>query len=644
MRVSAKSRSRVEEAVGGTQAAGRPRWSTRLDRWRIEQLRRAQSWGLGAPWWRWLGAAASLGLVPLLSRDDTVLQYADLALIYGIAVCGLDVQQGFAGVVNLGPGAAVGVGAYTVAVVSHHLHWPMPLPFAALLAVLLPVAVIFGGAAVTLSRFHFTMLSFYSALLVPVVAGHGGWLTGGDTGLSDVEPLQFGGWRPQGVALYLVLAVVLVVAFVLFTHLAHGRWGRAWVALADDELGAQAAGIAPRPTIFGAVVVGTLFALVAGGLFVSAWPGNCLPGVPCVIGPNYFGFSLSVLLFAAVVIGGAGSRLGPLAAAVLLVALSWFFDTHDTVPGNWQEVIYGGLLVVAVVALPRGLASVGRLLEIASPPSPPQPVVTPVLPPRARGGAAVTVRGLRVRFGGVVALDGVDLEVPRGEVHALIGPNGSGKTTVINCIAGVVRPLEGEVWLDDERLAPVPPHRAYVRARRGIHRTFQTPRVQARLGVVENVMQGVFRLPPAGKRHRRRPADGRRWAGAAEAQRRRRAVVFVGAVGLGHRIGDRAAVLPHGERRLLEVARALVGEPVAVLLDEPAAGLGPEERRALAAVLRACRDWGCAVLLVEHDLDLVLDVADRVTVLDHGRVVCRGTPATVRADPAVAEVFMGPLS
>jgi branched-chain amino acid transport system permease protein len=508
--------------------------------------------------------------------------------------------------------------------------------------VLFPVATIFGGAAVVMSRFHFTMLSLYSALLVPVVADHGGFLTGGDTGLSDVEPLELGGWRPQGVALYFVLAAVLVLAYLIFVRLVDSRWGRAWVALADDELAAQAVGIAPRPTKFGVVLVGTLFALVGGGLFVSAWPGNCLSGVPCVIGPNYFGFGLSVLLFAAVVLGGAGSRIGPLAGTALLVALSWYFDTHDHIPGNWQEVIYGALLVAVVVALPRGLASFGRLFEIPVPAAAPAVPEAPSLPPRRRPTLGLEVSGLSVRFGGVVALDGVDLDLRPGEIHALIGPNGSGKTTVVNSISGVVRPQAGTIRLGGRELPPVPLHRCYERARLGISRTFQTPRVQGSLDVRANVMQGLFRLSGGGILGTRRWLPWRR-ARDLERERRRRATALLKAVGLGHRLDVPAGVLSHGERRLLEVARALVSEPAVVLLDEPAAGLSPEERRTLVAVLRACRNWGCAIVLVEHDLDLVLDVADRVSVLDQGRVICSGSPDVVRADPAVAVAFMGPV-
>jgi ABC-type branched-subunit amino acid transport system ATPase component len=234
-----------------------------------------------------------------------------------------------------------------------------------------------------------------------------------------------------------------------------------------------------------------------------------------------------------------------------------------------------------------------------------------------------------VAFEGVVVLDGVDLAVEPGQVHAIVGPNGSGKTTLLNCITGTVRPARGEVVIDG-RPSPAPPvHRAHRRARLGLGRTFQTPRVQAQLTVLDNVMQGLF-------------MEARRLRGRSEGDLRDRCEAMLAAVGLESTAGLPAARLSHAERRLLEVARALVGEPGAVLLDEPAAGLDALALERLRELLGACRGWGVATVLVEHDLDLVQQVADQVTVLDQGRVVARGAPQAVRSDPAVARAFMGP--
>lgn len=608
---------------------------------RIRLLRRAVQWHLGDRWVRCAVAVTALAILPGLIGTDDFLKYGDLFLIYSLMVMGLNLAQGYTGIVNLGPSATFGVGAYAAATISHHWHWGMPLPFLGPLVVAFFCANLFGGAALVLSKFHFTMLSFYSALLIPILAQYGGFFTGGNTGFADLEPLELAGFHPTGWVLYEVLLGFFLIGYAVMVRIMNGRLGRAYLALKNDELAASSVGIAPRETKFGVLMIGAIYGVLAGALFVHAWPGVCgdFDGATCVIGPSFFGFDLSVLLFAAVVIGGAGSRVGPLAGCALLVTVSWYFQNHDTVNGNVQTMIYGALLIVTVVALPRGLATVGSLFRLPRTALPPRPYELPRLPERRRENAGLELRGLRVSFGGVVALDGVDFDVHPGEIHALIGPNGSGKTTLLNCASGVIRPRYGQVVFAGRTL-PAVENRAYRRARMGLARTFQTPRVQPELSVLDNVMQGLFHqarggllgwIPYPGSRARR------------EGPLRARASLFLRAVGLEHRADVDAAALAHGERRLVEVARALVGEPAVVLLDEPAAGLDGAEARHLVAVLRACREWGCAVVLIEHDLSLVLGVADRVTVMDRGRVIARGTPTEVRADPAVAEAFMGPI-
>uniref|UniRef100_A0A7V4G7K8 ABC transporter ATP-binding protein n=1 Tax=Desulfobacca acetoxidans TaxID=60893 RepID=A0A7V4G7K8_9BACT len=248
------------------------------------------------------------------------------------------------------------------------------------------------------------------------------------------------------------------------------------------------------------------------------------------------------------------------------------------------------------------------------------------------------IRGLTKYFGGLPALLEVGLTAAAGEVTALIGPNGAGKTTLLNCLSGLLRPDQGEIYFAGENLAGLPPHRI---AARGLGRTFQNLRLFPRLSVLDNVLCGLTLkagksfwqalLRPPGLRH-------------LERRLKLTALETLDLIGLADKAQLPAAVLPYGDKKRLEIARALVSDPALILLDEPVAGLNPEETAAVAQLIRQLRARGKTMLLVEHDMDLVMGVADRVVVLDGGRKIAAGTPGEVRTNPLVLEAYLGRLS
>ncbi len=245
------------------------------------------------------------------------------------------------------------------------------------------------------------------------------------------------------------------------------------------------------------------------------------------------------------------------------------------------------------------------------------------------------IAGLTRRYAGLVAVDGVDLAVAPGSVHAVIGPNGAGKTTLFNLISGVVAPSEGRIVLAGQDITALPAH---ARARLGMARTFQNIRIFAAMTVLENVLTGLhvrLRAGPLGI-VARLPGFRREERAAAA-----RARVALDMVGLGPRAEDRASALSYGDQRRLEIARAIAQDPRLLLLDEPAAGMNPAETEALGALVRRIRDLGTTVLLVEHDMGFVMDLSDRVTVLNFGRRIFEGTPHEVRGEPAVIEAYLG---
>jgi branched-chain amino acid transport system ATP-binding protein len=258
-------------------------------------------------------------------------------------------------------------------------------------------------------------------------------------------------------------------------------------------------------------------------------------------------------------------------------------------------------------------------------------------PRRAEDGAAplLTVSGLERAFGGVRAVDGVSFEVAPGEVHGLIGPNGAGKTTVINLVSGLLRATGGTVHLDGRPIHALPPHRV---AARGVARTFQNIRLFPELSALANVLVGehLVRRASLVARLLMLPA-----AGEEERRARERAAALLERIGLAGRADERARNLSYGEQRRVEIARALAAEPRILLLDEPTAGMNPLEVQSVAALIRQVAAGGHSVLLIEHNVKLVMDVCDRITVLSFGKVIARGPPAEVARDPAVVAAYLG---
>lgn len=593
---------------------------------------RARAWAGGVA-----AATALLGLLPAVASD--YLLDVEAAMTLCMVAIGLNVVTGFAGQLSLGPSAVFAVGAYTAAVLANRYPQVVDLPLMVVAAIaaasLLGLAA--GIPALRVGGFYLGMVTLYVALLIPSIVG-ALEVTGRHNGISLVGNPGFS-QDLSGIPLYETVGVVLFLLVGLSALLLHSRVGRRFAALRTSEVLAESLGISGYRTKLLAFLLSAIPAGIAGALYVYSQQ---------LVSPGSINPLLSIDLLAACVIGGFGTVWGPVVGGAIVLG-SPIVLTSSSIFQAWKDTVYAVLLIVTVLLAPEGLvgvrpAQVWRRWRRRSAPLPPgaAPVAASAARPKStssgasprRPGAFLELRDIGKRFGGVQALDGVDLVVRGGTVHALIGPNGSGKTTMLNLASGFYRPDRGSILLDGRPLGPS----ADAIARAGVARTFQTPKLVERATLLDNVLvaaerhgrcrdlEAVLRLP-------RGRVDDR--------VARTLARTCLDRVGLGDLTGLHVAKASHGTRRLVELARAMALEPRVVLLDEPAAGLGPEELTLLSGLLRDLAAAGVAVLLVEHNMPFVLGLADEVTVLHRGTRLAAGSPGAVRADPEVSRVYLG---
>jgi ABC-type branched-subunit amino acid transport system ATPase component len=470
---------------------------------------------------------------------------------------------------------------------------------------------------------------------------------GGRAGRAVVEPLDtnfafLDASNPNRpfVGLYWVGFALLMVCLYLCWNLVHSRWGRAFQAIRESEQAARAAGV---PTYWSKV---SAFALSAG--FVAL--GGALAAqtnlqVTMADGTAVIGRSFELVIFA--FFGGLGTLAGPVVGAfgfTLGLGVEVGGESIGERLGEWETLFLGVLIIGVTVLVPQGVVGflghrVPSRWQRRAPSQRDGSGPLDLHPgPVETDSVLLELRGISRSFGGVVALSRVDLEVRAGSIHALIGPNGSGKSTLVNVVTGFDRPDSGRVLVAGRDVTGRAAHRG---TRMGVARTFQTCQTWRRMSVLDNVQVGAHAQARGGLvRSLLLPATLRR----DEARQRDRAWSLVEFVGLASRAHDLAGSLPFVDQRRLEIARALASGPDLLILDEPAAGMHPAEVAELIALISAIRDAGVTVLLIEHHMEVVMEISDRVSVLEFGRKIAEGGPTDVAASPAVIEAYLGTRS
>lgn len=577
------------------------------------------------PLWPFLVLLA-IGLAMPLSGNDYWGLIATRMAVYWVLVAGLNLIVGYAGQLAIGYVALLTIGAYTTSVLAAGNVTPAVPTFAAL-GVAGVVGAVFGVVvglpALRLRTFYFAMTTLGFATIVTQIALAWQDVTGGGIGITGPEmPAPFDTtWG----FLYFCLGFAAFCTWIT-ANIARSRFGRALVAVRDAEVAAEACGIRkPQLLVLVFILAGALAAM-AGGLFAT---------LQTYITPDAFTFDLSLLFFISILIGGRGSILGPLLGMVALTLLPELVARFAA----YSTFFYAALLLVIVLAMPGGIAALIDPRNRRKLPDNrtvlPRTEALDALLGRRTVPAPMALRAIVLAFGGVRAIDGVDLDVTPGQVHGLIGPNGSGKTTTLNVISGYYKPEAGTAAIGGETLPFGDPEG---RAGLGIARTFQTPRLVGEASVIENVMIGATIEGTASFAEALLSLPRQRREERAMEERARLALDAVGLVGLADVRADR---LQHSELRFMEIARALMLRPAFLMLDEPAAGLSTDEIRRLGELIRAISRHGTAVLLVEHHADLIFDICDQVTVLNLGKVLAAGTPAEIRVHKEVVSAYLG---
>jgi branched-chain amino acid transport system permease protein len=626
---------------------------------------------------------------PYLDRNEGDIDAAANALAFAMLALGLNIVVGFAGLLDLGYAAFFAIGAYTYGALSSYQIQPqwssfwepfqwlglvqhlaadggagtvhfdvsfwLMLPLAALVAAFF--GVLFGAPTLRLKGDYLAIVTLGFGEIVPIVARNTPSITNGAQGLSGVSTPRLFGYNFGVMSTpYYYLGLVLIVLLIFISaRLKHSRVGRAWLAIREDEIAAEAMGVNRTRLKLLAFAIGAGFAGLTGTFYVAKLQTAT---------PEMFMFPVSVMILVMIVLGGIGSVAGVVVGALILQLLqSWFLQDltqwiHTL--GEWTgiaflervdlvqsiELIFGIILVVMMLYRRQGLiperAAVKALTYEQQSAMPTRNSVDARLVPLHRrtidpGEPLLEITGLAKFFGGIKAVNRVDLTVMPGSIVAIIGPNGSGKTTFFNLITGLIEPDGGKVLLAGKNVTGLKPHRI---VEKGIARTFQNLRLFANMTVLENALVGAHARTATGAVGAvlRLPRVKRE-----EAAARARALDILGIFGnrLMPRLQHLAFSLSYANRRRLEIARALVSEPVLLLLDEPTAGMNPTETLELTHQIRHLRERGVTILLIEHKLDVVNEIADKVIVLDHGEKIAEGTPKQVHSNKEVLRAYLG---
>lgn len=606
-------------------------------------------------WRALLLMAAGVWLVPFGLQNDYFLLLFNIMALNALVVLGLNLLIGSTGQVSLGHAAFYAMGAYLSAIASTTWQWPLGAALLFAIAATGVISFLLALPTLRLEGNYLVMATLGFNIIVSILLEHFEGVTGGPSGFPGIPRLQLGPWvLGTDRSFYYFIWTLLLMLLALTVNLVDSRIGRALRSIHEKELTAQAVGVPSHRYKVTTFVLSALYAALAG---------FCYAHYVTFISPKTFDIFYSVQILTMVVVGGMGSIWGGLAGAALLTGLPELLHRFE----DFHVLFYGLVLTSVLVFCRRGL--VPTLMQLASSqwqswkrPPEAKPAMPRVLPsgraasrmtfltpgeeedfpssnlPTASAPASpplMTVQDVSMTFGGLQALNEVSLRVHQGEIVALIGPNGAGKTTLLNIISGLLNPQQGSIRLGETVLTGLAPHQI---AACGVGRTFQATQIYQHATVLENVLLGFHTRGRSGFLASCWHTPGERWE---EQCLHGKAYELLEAFDLADQALLRAEKLSLLEQKLLELARAMALSPQVLLLDEPVGGLNPRESGLLVEYVSGLRHHGLGLILVEHDMNVVMRLADRVEVLQHGCKIASGTPREVQRDERVIAAYLG---